>query len=192
MPCVDVCEEFFTNTTAMLEAHSQLTREFDFSLHMTSFKFVDKTIRRDGLLLSDIAAANGEQNLKNKAVNTKGFGGEILCLQPHGALKMRAYHHPPPYFVLAIAANAIPEKIGYDWSYSANCTKARGLRRQYPTCGSADIFVKTARQTGSFACYETIAASALHVCTRDVDVNSPSQWPLLTSVLNTDISLFNR
>lgn len=184
----DANKELLTDE-GMAEARNAIALKRNWFVHVTAFDKLTEIAqhglapRNPGVAIGspvhvdpDIAAAIGADD------------GKILCLMPlhsHSTRPQRSV----PQVALAVSAADLPKRIGVDWSYADCIDLIDILVRQNPKRPLADIFVEVAIRRGSLVSYDAIVPSALRVWALNTPFDDPSQWPLLSKTVISNVAV---
>lgn len=113
----------------------------------------------------------------------------VVCLYPVGCgAREQVGTKKPPFVKLAFGTGELPGRLTSDWTYGY--TNSEKFRTLYPDMSLPELIVRAIEDRGSLLIYERIQTDRLHVrCKASTD--SPSSWPRLLNVADTDILHFD-
>ena len=157
---------------------------FKWYYHVTPVKNIP-SIRESGLLpKADMVAPEVVVKYLGRTAS------EIICLNPLGADSTPPAVQEGPFACLAICREALPLRIGLDWSHGGGFGIAEVLRAEQPTRPANSIFVESAKRWGSIVGYDPIPAASLKVYARGCMPHNSAQWPLLTALRDDRLQTF--
>ncbi len=108
--------------------------------------------------------------------------GSVICLQPFP--KTRPLPVPGPACKLALNRDALPERIGIDYSFGGALDLLQKLHRQHPDWPVDRIFMEVVKCHEALVSYDPIPAGALRVCPAANPNLPPQEWPALSTIKN--------
>src|ERR1700687_4080779 len=114
----------------------------------------------------------------------------IICLNPLGADRTPPAVQEGQFACLAICREALPLRIGLDWSHAGGFGIAEVLRREQPARPANSIFVESAKRWGSIVAYDPIPAASIRAYGRGCMPHDPAQWPFLKTVKDDQLQTF--
>lgn len=114
----------------------------------------------------------------------------ITCLSPLGADLVPGPVGEGPFVCLAIENNALPPRIGLDWSYDGAVGIARVLRDEQRDSSVGEIFAAAVKRWGSMVVYDRIPPTDLRVYANGYFPLAPQHWPMLTNTADGDLAIF--
>jgi hypothetical protein len=174
-------DEFFADMLGMRRA---LGLRFRWYYHVSPIGNAD-SIRQNGLVANVDKEAPSE--VKKHLGNTCS---KIICLNPLGSDVVPPAVQQRPYLCVAICREALPLRVGLDWSYDGAFGIAEGMRLREPGRNAGDIFAESAQRWGSVVSYDPITAAALRACTKGCLPHDPKHWPMLSAVTNDMLVAF--
>ncbi len=111
----------------------------------------------------------------------------ITCVSPLGGDQVQPAVSKGPFACLAIVNEALPDRLGLDWS----CVGAIGIMGQIwagePDMSLADAFVAAVKRWGTMAFYDDVPRDQLKICSRGCLPHDPGSWPRLIDVTDLDL-----
>jgi hypothetical protein len=115
---------------------------------------------------------------------------EVVCLWPRGSLAMNVQKHGQTTFALALASEALPQRLGLDWSHDS-WRMACVRRRDDPRKPSIEIFLEVVAGSGSIVSYDPIPPTSLLVCPIGLLASTdPVHWRRLDGSAEENIQKF--
>lgn len=114
----------------------------------------------------------------------------IVCLRPMGTLDTtpnRGDHQ----FLMAIAGDCLPSRIGLDWSFDGCWNLACIVKHDLPVKSDDEVFCDVIRRRGSVVSYEPIPSGALRVWAKGTPEDNPAQWPKLEDTNQNDAEVLS-
>lgn len=177
----EILAETLRETSAIRMAIGRKHRWF---CHITPFGNAD-SIRKTGLL------PNADARPPEPVIEAFGpASSRIICVSPFGVDIVPPAVQEGPFICLAFRNEALPIRIGLDWSYDGAVGLARVLREERPTAPIGEIFVEAVRRRGSMVLYDPVEPSALRVFTKSCPPHNPERWPTLTEADNSALGQF--
>lgn len=173
MPEDTIHDQILSDMPAMRMA---LGHQFQWYYHVTPLKNI-ASIRTEGLLPKRDKAA---PDLVAKYVGETA--SDIICLNPLGADVVPQPVQGGLFACLAICREALPHRIGLDWSYDGGFEIAEVLKAENPARLASGIFVESIKRWGSVIAYDPIPAASLRAYCRNCMPHDPARWPFLTTV----------
>ena len=161
-----------------------LGRHFKWYYHVTPIKNI-ASIRMQGLQPKPDMAA---PEVVVKYAGQKA--SEIICLNPLGADAVPPPVQEGPFACLAICREALPFRIGLDWSHAGGFGIAEVLRTENSARPANSIFVEAAKRWGSIIAYDPIPATSLRAYRRGRMPHDPARWPFLTTATDDELETF--
>lgn len=182
-----ILEEFFEATLQDMTAmRMALGHRFFWFTHLTQIENA-QSIRTGGLIPKSHAGLPREvlAILGSDAAN-------IICLNPLGSEAVGPPVQTGKRICLAICRNALPKRIGLDWSYGSMVNRAHGYWQAQPAQSKsvAQAFVDVVASWGSVVSYDLIPPEALRVLTKDTPPNDINRWPFLISTKDEQLHVF--
>jgi hypothetical protein len=115
---------------------------------------------------------------------------EMIFFRPLG----KGVHDSTPrrgegMFVVAVAADNMPEILTIDWTMDGTWGLASIIKEDCPDWDNSLIFCEVVRRRGSVVAYKEVPAKYLRVLVKGLSIEDPSDWPYITSVASTDVTL---
>jgi len=119
-----------------------------------------------------------------------GTASERICLSPFGAKSVGPPVQEGTKVCLAIAHEALPARLGLDWSFDGGLGIASVLRHEAPCRNAASIFVEAADRWGSIVVYDPIPSEAIKAFAKGCAPHDLSRWPLLVDTMDEFLVTF--
>lgn len=119
-----------------------------------------------------------------------GTASERICLSPFGAKSVGPPVQEGTKVCLAIAREALPARLGLDWSFDGGLGIASVLRSENPARDAASIFVESVDRWGSIVVYDPIPSEAIKAFAKGCAPHNLSRWPLLGDTTDEDLVTF--
>lgn len=178
----DIHDEMLTDLPAMRLA---LGQRFYWFCHVTLLGSADR-IRQDGLIPKDDSTS--------PEVVTRHLGDlarNRICFSPFGAKSVGPPVQQGTKVCLAIAREALPARVGLDWSFAGGFGIANELRRADAQRPSASIFVEAADRWGSIVVYDSIPPTVIRAFANWCPPHDLARWPLLVHTTDNDLVRFS-
>jgi hypothetical protein len=165
-------------------ARQALMASFDWFLHASHIRNF-AAIRGHGLLPREPG-----MRAPPEVVQALGRpGNEIVCLRPvptSGVMPVGG-----PAFILALHQEALPARVGIDWSFGDWREYTQRIRRQHVDWQGGDVLVELVRLLDTFASYDRISVDALRICPVNAPFSPPENWPALNETDFADAHAVN-
>jgi hypothetical protein len=179
-------EQLLTNA-GMAAAHAVLISKYEWFVHAT---IADVFTKVKGCGLQPRLPETGHP--WPEVLQQLGCGGSnIICLSPYPRNQILLLNKGgKSVFKLALHCDALPRRIGFDWSLMGTRQRSCDMRRSSTSLLDEQIFLRMIQNSESVVSYDPIAASVLRVCPEDARESHPATWPLLTDSSSDDIAIF--
>jgi hypothetical protein len=164
-----------------------LISEYRFFTHVSPVRNFE-SIKRDGLSRRTPDGFNPSRLPPVVRASIPDDPDKVVCLWPRGSLNMNVQKHEPT-FVLALASEALPPRLGLDWSHDS-WSMACVRRQDAPQRPSIDIFLEVVQGSGSVVSYDPVPPISLLVRPKGSSVTSdPSHWQALPNTTKEQIEI---
>ncbi len=179
----DIHEEILADMPSMWQA---LGQRFYWFCHVTLLDSVG-SIRKTGLVPKADKDSTPPHVVRQYIGKT---ASERICLSPFGAKSVGPPVQEGTKVCLAIAREALPARLGLDWSFDGGLGIASVLRHEAPARDATSIFVEAADRWGSIVVYDPIPKEAIKAFAKGCAPHDLSRWPLLVDTMDEFLVTF--
>lgn len=106
----------------------------------------------------------------------------IICLCPLGADDVGPPVQDGTRVCLAIERDALPMRLGLDWSFGGTLQRAEDVARDNAGMSPVDVFLAVVHSRGSLVAYDPIPENAIRAFVRGSQPHHILTWPALVAV----------